>query len=130
MSVAAGVGKAAGAAEMLTGARPARGRAYPRMKSALVVAVTLLALAAFAGLIPASEAPNTEHSSSAGSTPDRSGAGAPVSQPVAAPRMSEEETFEAYAKLPLSFVPNEGQTSEEMVRYDARGARYAPLIYT
>jgi hypothetical protein len=44
--------------------------------------------------------------------------------------MSEEEAFEAYAKLPLSFVPNEGQTSEEVVRYYARGAGYAPLIYT
>jgi hypothetical protein len=88
-----------------------------------VLAVSLLALAA---LVSASEAPNAEHysSSSAGSsTHDRSGAGAaPVSQP-AAPQMSEREALDAYEKLPLSFVPNEGQ-SEEAVRYYAQGAGY------
>jgi hypothetical protein len=120
------VGTAAGA-EMLTttGARPAtRGRTSPSTKRAFVVAVALLALAV---LLSASEAPNAEHyssSSSAGSsTADKSGAaGAPVSQP-AAPQMSEEEALDAYEKLPLSFVPNEGQT-DEAVRYYAQGAGY------
>jgi hypothetical protein len=37
--------------------------------------------------------------------------------------MSEREAFEAYEKLPLSFVPNEGQTNEA-VRYYAQGAGY------
>jgi len=44
--------------------------------------------------------------------------------------MSEKEALEAYGKLSLSFVPNEDQTSEEVVRYYARGAGYAPLVYT
>jgi hypothetical protein len=119
------VGAAAGA-EMLTstGERPAtRGRSSPRTKRALMVAVALLALAV---LISASEAPNNaKHyfsSSSAGTTADKSGAGTPVSQP-AAPRMSEEEVLEAYEKLPLSFIPNKGQT-DEAVRYYAEGAGY------
>jgi hypothetical protein len=88
------VDTAAGAAEVLTttamGARPAtRGRTSPTTKSALMVAVALLALAA---LLSASEAPNAEHYYyySAGTTPDRSGAGAaaPVFEPAAL-RMSE-----------------------------------------
>jgi hypothetical protein len=37
--------------------------------------------------------------------------------------MSEDEALDAYAKLPLSFVPNEGQANEA-VRYYARGAGY------
>jgi hypothetical protein len=37
--------------------------------------------------------------------------------------MNEEEALEAYGKLPLSFVPNEGQT-DEAVRYTAQGAGY------
>jgi hypothetical protein len=116
------VGTATGAAEVLTtGARPA-GSAFPRMKRVLVVAVALLALAAFAALIPASEAPNVEHSyyysagsSSTSSTHDQSGA--------AAPQMSKKEALNAYGKLPLSFVPNEGQT-DKAVRYYAQGAGY------
>jgi hypothetical protein len=136
MSVVAGLGTAAGA-EMLAGARPARGRTSPKTKRALVVAVSLLTLSALvAALIPASEAPNyAEHSSyyyssssSAGTTADRSGAaGAPVSQ-AAAPQMSEKDAHDAYAKLPLSFVPNEGQTNEA-VRYYAQGAGYG-LFFT
>jgi hypothetical protein len=93
------------------------------MKRALVVAVALLALAA---LISASEAPNNaEHYSfSAGSsTHDQSGAGAPAGK-SAAPRMSERMALEAYTKLPLSFVPNEGQSEDEAVRYYAQGAGY------
>jgi hypothetical protein len=85
MSVVAGVGKATGA-EVLRGARPAKGRAFPTTKRALVV-VALLAL--LAALISASEAPNAEHYYSAGSTHDQSGA--LVSQPAAAPQMSERE---------------------------------------
>jgi hypothetical protein len=114
-------GTAAASAEVLRGARPA-GRTFPKTKLTLVV-VALLALAAFAALIPASQAPNAEHQhSSAGSTADQSGAGAPVSQP-AAPQMSEKEALDAYQKLPLSFIPNEGQT-DEAVRYYAQGAGY------
>jgi hypothetical protein len=37
--------------------------------------------------------------------------------------MSEKEALDAYGKLPLSFVPNEGQT-DEAVRYYAQGAGY------
>ena len=120
MSVVAGLGKAAGA-EVLTGTRPVRGRAFPRTKRVMMVAVALLALA---GLVSASEAPNAKHySSSAGSsTHDQSGAAAPVNQP-AAPQMSEREALNAHEKLPLSFIPNEGQTNEA-VRYYAEGAGY------
>jgi hypothetical protein len=115
------VGSTASAgAEVLRGARPARGRAFPGKKKALVVvAVTLLALlAAFAVLIAASNAPNADHHSSAASTQhDQSRA--------AAPQMSEQEALDAYGKLPLSFIPNEGQT-DEAVRYYAQGAGYIP----
>jgi len=38
--------------------------------------------------------------------------------------MSEKEALEAYGKLPLSFIPNEGQITEEAVRYYAQGADY------
>jgi hypothetical protein len=95
-----------------TGARPTR-KAFPTTKGTLVVAVALLVLGTFAALIPASEAKNAEHSYSAASTPEQSGA----------PRMSEKEALDAYEKLPLSFIPNEGQT-EEAVRYYAQGAGY------
>src|SRR5215213_1297154 len=123
MSVVASVGKAAAGTEVLRGARPARGRTLPTAKKALV-AVTLLVLAAFATLIPASDASNAEHSYSVGSTASQSGPGAaPVSQAVA-PRMSETEALDAYGKLPLSFISNEGQTTEEAVRYSAQGAGY------
>jgi hypothetical protein len=116
MSVIAGLGKTAAGAEVLTGTRPTT-RAFPKTKLTLVV-VALLALAAFAALIAASQAPNAEHHhSSAGSTADQSGVGAPVSQ-AAAPQMSEREAIDAYGKLPLSFIPNEGQT-DEAVRYYA-----------
>jgi len=37
--------------------------------------------------------------------------------------MSEREALDAYGKLPLSFVPNEGQT-DEAVRYYTQGAGY------
>ena len=37
--------------------------------------------------------------------------------------MSEKEALDAYGKLPLSFIPNEGQT-DEAVRYYAQGAGY------
>jgi hypothetical protein len=128
MSVVAGLGKAA-AAGVLRGTRPARGRAFPKTKQAsVVVAVALLALIAFATLSAASQAPNAKHSyySAASSTPDRSGAAAPVSSEpqAAAPRMSEQEALDAYEKLPLSFIPNEGQSEDEAVRYYAQGAGY------
>src|SRR5919106_1786947 len=37
--------------------------------------------------------------------------------------MSEREALDAYGKLPLSFIPNEGQT-DKAVRYYAQGAGY------
>src|SRR5215216_7127382 len=121
--VARGVGSTAAGVEVLRGASPARGRAFPGRKKALVVVALLALLAAFAALIAAYQAPNAEHHSySAGSTADQSGVGAPVSEP-AAPQMSEKEALNAYGKLPLSFVPNEGQT-DEAVRYYAQGAGY------
>src|SRR5215212_4211733 len=130
MSVVAGLGKAA-AAGVLRGARPStRGRVFPTTKwASVVVAVTLLAFAVFATLTPASQAPSAGHSyySAASSTPDRSAAAAaPVSsepQAAAPQHMSEREALDAYGKLPLSFVPNEGQT-DKAVRYYAQGAGY------
>jgi hypothetical protein len=93
----------------------------------VVVAVTLLTFAVFATLSPASQGPNAKHSYySAASTPDQSGAVAPVSsEPTAAApqHMSEKEALDAYKKLPLSFIPNEGQT-DKAVRYYAQGAGY------
>jgi hypothetical protein len=116
--VARVVGSTTAGAEVLRGARPARGRAFPGKKKALVVvAVALLALlAAFAALIAASQVPNADHHSSAGSTQDQSRA--------AAPQMSEKEALDAYGKLPLSFIANEGQSTDEAVRYYAQGAGY------
>jgi hypothetical protein len=129
MSVVAGLGKAAGT-KVLRGARPAtsRGRVLPKTKWKLM-AVALLTLAVFATLSAASQGPNagySYYSAARSSTPDRSGAAAaPVSsEPQAAPqRMSEKEALDAYNKLPLSFIPNEGQ-SDEAVRYYAQGAGY------
>ena len=121
MSIIAGVGKAA-SAKVLTGRRPTT-RVFPNATWTLVVkALVLLALVAFAVLIPASQAPSADHSSTA-SMVSETGAAAPVSEP-AAPQMSEEEALDAYGKLPLSFIPNEGQT-EEAVRYYAQGAGYS-----
>jgi hypothetical protein len=59
-----------------TGARPTSKAFSTTKRTSVVVAVALLALIAFAALIPASEAKNAEHYYSvARSTPDRSGAG-------------------------------------------------------
>jgi hypothetical protein len=117
----ASLGGTTAGAEVPTATKPTT-RVFPKTKLTLVV-VALIALAAFAALIAASQAPNAEpNQSSAGSTVDQSGAGAPVSQP-AAPQMSENEALDAYGKLPLSFIPNEGQT-DEAVRYYAQGAGY------
>jgi hypothetical protein len=76
MSVVSGLGKAAGAG-VLSGSRPARGRAFRKRKKALVVAVALLAFAVFAALIPASQAPRAEHSYPVVSTDSQSGTAAP-----------------------------------------------------
>ena len=123
MSVVAGVVKAAAGAKVLTEARLAK-KGLPRIKRTLVVgAVALFVLAAFAALIPASETPNAENSSAA-STNVQSVTEAPgSSEPQAgAPQMSKKEALDAYEKLPLSFVPNEGQT-DKAVRYYAQGGR-------
>ena len=117
MSVIAGVAKAAGA-KVLRGRRPAR-KVLPTTKGTLMVMA--LALLALATLISASETVNVEHSPAASTNSEA--AAAPVSQPAAAPQMSEEEALDAYRKLPLSFIPNEGQTVEA-VRYYAQGAGY------
>jgi hypothetical protein len=121
MSVVAGVAKAVAGTKVLTGRRPA-GRTSPRTKRALVVAVALLALLALAAMISASQAPSAEHSSTGSTDYQPEAVAAPVTEP-AAPQMSEREALDAYEKLPLSFVPNEGQT-EEAVRYYAQGAGY------
>ena len=96
MSVVVGLGKAA-TAGVLRGARSAtRGRVFPKTKWALVVALVLFAAFA-ATLSAASQAPNVKHSyySAASSTPDRSGAAAPVSsEPQAAPQISEREALD------------------------------------
>src|SRR5215208_5993132 len=118
MSVIAGVAKAAGA-KVLTGTTPAR-KVLPKTKGTLVVMA--LALLALATLISASETVNVGHSPAASTNSEA--AAAPVSQPAAAPQMSEKEALDAYGKLPLSFVPNEGQSTDEAVRYYAQGAGY------
>ena len=120
MSVIAGIVKTAAGAKVFTGTKLAR-KTLPRTKKMLVVtAVILVALAAFAALIAASQAPNAEHSS-VGSEDYLSGpVAAPVSQ-QAAPQVSEKEALDAYGKLPLSFIANEGQTSKA-ARYYAQGA--------
>ena len=58
-----------------------------------------------------------------GSNDSKSGAAAPVYNPGSAPQMSEKAALNAYGKLPLSFIPNEGQT-DKVVRYYAQGAGY------
>src|SRR5215208_6961727 len=121
MLVIAGVAKAAGA-KVLTGTRHAR-KPLPRTNRTLVVALTLFAFIAFSVLIAASQAPDAEHYSE-GSKDHELGAAAPVSEAAAAPQMSKEEALDAYKKLPLSFIPNQGQT-DEAVRYYAQGAGYS-----
>jgi hypothetical protein len=120
MSANASVPKTAGS-KVLTRTRPTA-RVFPRtVRRFVVTALALLALVAFAALIAASQVPSAEHYS-VGSNDSKSGA-APVSEPGAAPQMSEKDAIDAYGKLPLAFVPNEGQT-EEAVRYYAQGAGY------
>jgi hypothetical protein len=122
MSVIAGVARAA-SAKVLTGARPTT-RVFPKTKWTLVVAVALLALLTFAVLIAASETPpKAEHYSSVVSINSQSQTEVAVSEPAAAPQMSEQEALDAYGKLPLSFVSKEGQT-DKAVRYYAQGAGY------
>jgi hypothetical protein len=123
MSVNAGVAKAAASAKVLTGTRPTT-RVFPRIKRAYVVALALVALAVFIALIPDSQTPYSEHYYAAANTDSQSGmAAAPLSEP-AAPQMSERDALDAYGKLPLSFIPNEGQATDKAVRYYALGAGY------
>jgi hypothetical protein len=119
MSVVGGAAKAAGA-KVLMGARPARKTLSRTKRTLVVMALALLALVTFAALTVASQAPNAEDYS-VGRTAFESGT-ALVSEPTA-PQMSEKEALDAYGNLPLSFVPNEGQTDKE-VRYYAQGAGY------
>jgi hypothetical protein len=118
MSVIASLAKAAAGAKLLTGTRPTTS-IFPNLKWTLVVALALVAIGA---LISASQAPSTEHSSAASTNPE-AGPAAPASEPAAASQMSERESLDAYGKLPLSFIFNEGQT-DEAVRYYAQGAGY------
>ena len=99
LSVFVGRPGAAAGAEVLGGLSRSAGRVFPTTVRAVALTVVVLALAAFAALIPASEAPNAQQHSSAGST---------ANHPAAASQMSEQEAQDAYEKLPLSFVPNEG----------------------
>jgi hypothetical protein len=41
-----------------------------------------------------------------------------------APQPTDEQVIEAYGKLPLNFVPNQGQVGEEQVRYHVQGAGF------
>src|SRR5215213_8777028 len=125
MSLIAGVGKPLGAGVLTTGARPAKGRVFPEGKWKLVVmALAVGALFAFLALIAASETPKAGNYSSAVSSNSQSQTEAAVSEPGAAPQMSEQEALDAYGKLPLSFIPNAGQT-DKAVRYYAQGAGYS-----
>jgi hypothetical protein len=132
MSVVAGIGKAAAGAKVLTGTTPTT-RAFPKSKWMMVIALALLTLLTLAVVIPASQAPNAEHYYYSVGTKDYQAATEPTAQPLseagAAPQMSEKEALEAYGKLPLSFVPNKGQTNEETVRHYAQGAGYG-FIFT
>ena len=125
MSVIAGVGKALRAQVLTTGARPAKGRVFLKRKwKVVVMALAVGVLFAFLALIAASETPKVGHYSSPVSrnsqwqTEEEA-----VSQPGAAPQVSKKEALNAYDKLPLFFIPNEGQT-DQAVRYYARGAGY------
>ena len=123
MSVISGLAKAA-SVKVITETRPAR-IALSRTKRTLVgMAIALLAVVTFAALTFTSQAPNAEDYSAA-STNSQSGteAEALVSEPTAVSQMSEQEALDAYGKLPLSFIPNKGQT-DEAVRYYAQGAGY------
>ena len=121
MSVIAGLAKSAGA-RVITGTRPTRKPLTGTKRTLVVMALALLAFAAFAALIIASQAPNVEHSS-VGSKDSQSLTEAAQAGKPAAPQMSDKEAIDAYSKLPLSFIPNEGQT-DEAVRYYAQGAGY------
>jgi len=124
MSVIAGVGKAIGAEVLTTGATPARGRVFLKRKCKLVVmAVALITLSVLVALIAGSETPKAEHSSSAVNTNSQSQTEAAVSEPGTASQMSQKEALDAYGKLPLNFIPNQGQ-SDEAVRYYSQGAGY------
>jgi hypothetical protein len=128
MSVLGGIAKATAGAMVLRATTPTT-RVFPKSKWMMVVAFALVGLAV---VIPASQAPNTEHYSYSVETKDsqwatEATATAPpaVSESGAAPQMSEQEALDAYTKLPLSFIPNQGQTTnEEAVRYYAQGAGY------
>ena len=121
MSVIAGVAKVAGV-RVLTGSRTVRNASPSTKRTLVVLAAALLVLVAFAALILASQAPSAEHSS-VGSKDSQSLTEAAQAGKLAAPQMSEKEVVDAYSKLPLSFIPNEGQT-DKVVRYYAQGAGY------
>src|SRR5918994_1770912 len=101
MSVIAGLAKSAGA-RVITGTRPTRKPLTGTKRTLVVMALALLAFAAFAALIAASQAPNAEHYL-VGSKDSQS-----RTEAGAAPQMSEKEALDAYGKLPLSFIPNQG----------------------
>jgi hypothetical protein len=125
MSVVSGLSEAAGGAKVLRGTTLTT-RVFPNSKW-MVVALAFIALAV---VVPATQAPNAEHSSYSVGTKDYQGAtqatasSSGVSESGATPQMSEQEALEDYGKLPLSFIPNEGQATDDAVRYYAQGAGY------
>ncbi len=110
----ADVAKAATGAKVLQGTTLTTRRVYSTSKWMMRVVVVALALLALAVVIPASQAPTAERYYSVESK-DYQGAtqvtaaSSGVSEATVAPQMSEEEALKAYGKLPLSFIPNEGQ---------------------
>jgi hypothetical protein len=124
----ADVAKAATGAKVLQGTTLTTRRVYSTSKWMMRVVVAL-ALLAPAVVIPASQAPTAERYYSVESK-DYQGASqvtaasSGVSEATVAPQISEQEALKAYGKLPLSFIPNEGQATDEAVRYYAQGAGY------
>src|SRR5688572_8591039 len=122
----ADVAKAAAGAKVLRGTTLTTRRVFPNTKW-MMVAVVALALVVLAVVIGASQAPNAERyyweesKDYQGATQATAASSSGVSESGAAPQMSEQEALDAYGKLPLSFIPNEGQ-SDKAVRYYAQGA--------
>jgi hypothetical protein len=79
MSVVGGIAKAAAGAQVLRRTTFTT-RLFPKSKWMMVVELTLLALVALALVIPASQAPNAEHSSAG--TKDYQAATEPTAQPL------------------------------------------------
>jgi hypothetical protein len=126
------VAKVAAGAKVLRGTTLTTRRVFPKGKWMMVVVA--FALVALAVVIGASQAPNAEGYYSVESkdfqgATQATAALSGVSEAEGAPQMSEQEAQDAYEKLPLSFVPNEGQITDHAVRYYAQGTGYG-LFFT